>query len=232
MPVFEFDSGDDNLGGETRAWKAKEGESYLMSVLWWPGSEEGTPNLSAKSPKFSGSQRHFKNGVGYFLNKGPEYTKIAGGKPSQAIVTLVALWPINSKGQLDKARVLEKDYEVKPWVFSKAKYTVLKTRHAEFPLGQHDLKITCTDTQYQTLDISPSKNCLFRQLQETEDAALQAIYKDITNKVQLMLPDIDSHMGRDIPLDELREAFGLAVSAPSAGLTSDVEIDDLLDDLG
>jgi len=231
MPVFEFDSGDDNLGGDIRAWKAKEGEKYHISVVWWPGSEEGTPDLDAKSPRFSGALRHYKAGVGYFLNKGAEYTKLAAEKPSQAIVTIIALWPINSKGQVDKARLMEKEYDIRPWVFSRQKYGILKTRHAEFPLGEHDLKIKCEDTQYQSLDISPAKNNLFRQLQSSTEPKLKEVFEDIVKKAQELITDIDSHMGRDMTLDELREALGLSVSKPAESLTSDVEIDELLDDL-
>jgi len=231
MPVFEFDSGDDSLGGEVRAWKGKEGESYHISMVWWPGSEDGTPDLDAKSPRFSGGMRHFHKDCGYFMNHGPEYTKLAGKKPTQAIVTIIVLWPLAARGMVDKERLRNKEYQVRPWVFSRQKYGILKIRHSEFPLGEHDLKVKCEDTQFQTLDISPAKNNLLRQLQSSEDVVLQEIYKDIIKKVQELVPDIDSHMGQDLSLDEVREKLGLSVSKPVESHTSDVEIDELIDDI-
>lgn len=231
MGVFGFDTGDDDFGGEIRSWKAKEGEKYHISLGWWPGSEEGDPDLDAKSPRFSGAMRHFHKDAGYFINHGPEYTKLAGKKPTQAIVTIIILWPLNSKGAVSKERLLEKEYQVRPWVFSRQKYSILKTRHAEFPLGEHDLKVKCEDTQYQTLDISPAKNNLLRQLKTSDDPALREIYKDIISRIQEMIPDIDAHMGQDLSLDELREKLGQPVSKPADSLTSDVEIDELIDEI-
>jgi len=46
-----------------------------------------------------------------------------------------------------------------------------------------------------------------------------------------LAPDIDDNMGQDLSLDELKEKLGMEVSAPASSLASDVEIDDLIDDI-
>jgi len=107
---FGFGVDDDAISsGKFERFKAKENESYRVSFVWWPLNPDGRPNLDAPSPRFIGAKRHYVQGVGYFLSKGPEYDKIAGGAPKSQIATVIAIWPTDRKGQLDKTRFTQGD---------------------------------------------------------------------------------------------------------------------------
>ena len=170
---FGFGSGDENLGSKGKKFKGKQDEKYRISFVYWPGMLEGTPNLDADSPKFVGAKRLYMQGVGYFLDKGPEWVKLAGEASRMQVVTLICVWPTDSNGQLDKPKFQDNKFSVMAWVMSTDKYQNIKQNHSEWPLGKHDLTLHCTDAQYQKITTSPCRENLFRVLTE-KDPAVQA----------------------------------------------------------
>ena len=155
---FGFGEGDEQIGSKIKRFKAKEGEKYRISFVWWPGMDEGKPNMDAPTPKFIGCKRLYKAGVGYFIDNGPEFVKLADGPSKMQVATLICLWPTDANGNLDKTGFTEGRFQVMPWIISVDKYKNIEQNHKEFPLGQHDLTVNCTDTQFQNclLYTSPS----------------------------------------------------------------------------
>lgn len=229
---FTFGKGDDKIGQKAKRFKAKEGETYRVSFVAIPEDGEGLPDLSA-NPQFKGCERIYKEGIGYVLVKGPEYTRLLGGTPKQSVATAICVWPTNKKGQLDKQAFAKGEgWQVMPWVFSAIRYKVLETRHDEFPLTEHDLKLVCTDTQYQKMDISPLKNSLFKSLLESEKESARNIAKEIFAEAQSVFSNLENEMARDLTLDEIREKLGGASASPvddSAVADVDGMLDNLLD---
>jgi hypothetical protein len=224
-----FGQNDESIGQKSTKFKLKEGESYRLSFAWWPGSESSQPDLNAPSPKFIGAKRLYMNGVGYFLDKGPEYTKIAGQASKMVIATIVAVWPTDQRGGLDKERFARGDVRVMPWIFSQDKYKMFQQNHSEFPLGQHDLTVSCTDTQYQKITVSPCRESLFRKLLDANNRE-KAPLSSILAGVQQIAANLQAEIARDMTLDQIRTALGQGGAAPTAraagGTTAD--IDDLL----
>lgn len=235
---FGFDSGDESLsGGKFERFKAKEGETYRMSFVWWE-LVNGKPNLDAPSPRFVGAKRFFIPNVGYILDRGPEFAKLAGGPSKPTIATVIGLWPTDRKGNLDKARFAQGDVDVKPWVFSQDKYDQLKRRHGEFPFGQFDLSVACTDTQFQKMDLSPCRENLFRKVLENDK--LSAIAEAILAKTASIVGanaqgepvGLRGIIARDMTIDKVREKLGVSGgSAASLGPETTSQVDDILNDL-
>lgn len=232
---FGFDAGDESLqGGKFERFKAKEGETYRISFVWWD-VKDGKPFLDAPSPKFVGAKRFFIPNVGYILDRGPEFAKIAGGPSKPTIATIVAIWPTDRKGSLDKNRFAQGEVDVKPWVFSQDKYDQLKRRHTEFPFGQYDLSVACTDTQFQKMDLSPCRENLFRKVLETDK--LRSLGEGILAKVAAIVGanaqgepiGLRTIIARDMTIDKVREKLGGAVVTHTPETTS--QVDDLLDDI-
>lgn len=244
---FGFDQGDESLGGgKFERFKAKEGETYRMSFVWWE-MKDGKPQLEVMkdghsepaSPKFVGAKRFFIPNVGYILDRGPEFAKIAGGPSKPTIATVIALWPTDRKGNLDKNRFAQGEVDVKPWVFSQDKYDGLKRRHGEFPFGQYDLSVACTDTQFQKMDLSPCRENLFRKVLESDklkaisDAVLAKVAAIVGANAQGEPMGLRGIIARDMTIDKVREKLGGGsgggLSTNTAGTTS--QVDDLLNDL-
>lgn len=228
---FGFGSGDDNLGNKSKRFKAKEGEKYRVSFVWWPGMDVGKPDMEVATPKFIGCKRLYLQGVGYFIDKGPEFVKIAGGTPSKMYAaTLICKWPTDSNGNLDKARFQNGEFSVMPWIFSTDKYRNIEQNHREFPLGQHDLTIACTDTQYQKMTLSPCRENLFRKLLEKEKAG------PVIEATRQLLSSINTELAQDLTIEQIRERLNRTGGSPVAGggsapAANSADFDNMLDDI-
>jgi len=235
---FGFGRDDGGIGQKSNKFKAEQGKTYRVSFAWWTINEDGSMNLDAPTPEFVGAMRHYKEGVGYFLNKGPEYTALAGDAPKQAIGTVIIVWPTDSKGDLDKNRLANDDgIDVMPWIFSADKYKQFGQIHGEFPVGEHDVKINCTDTQYQKMTFAPCKDSILRKLAENPKA--KPIIDRILGKVSEIAGSLKNEIARDMTLDQIREKLsggggGFAKKGGNAGMAGSVvgeNIDDLVDNL-
>lgn len=228
-----FGQNDENLGSKSNRFKAKEGEKYRISFGLWAGLEDGKPNLDAPTPRFIGVKRLYIQGAGYFIDKGPEYVKLAGGPSKMAIGTIIIVWPTDSAGTLDKGRFQNGDFKVCEWIISVDKYRNIEQNHAEFPLGQHDLTLSCTDTQYQKITISPCRENLFRKILEKDGERAAKIIESIKAAAE----NLQSSMAADLTIDQIREKLGRGNASSPTGRASGTsgasgaDFDNMLDDI-
>lgn len=212
---FGFGQNDEVASGKTQKYKGETGKTDRISFVWWE-VVDGKPVLDAKSPKFIGAKRNYLPNVGYFLNKGPEYTKIAGEQPKTQIATIIAVWPTSKDGDLDKSRL--KDVRVMPWIFSSDKYENLKRRHNQFHVGKHDILATCTAADFQKMDFVPCTESIFATLLNSDKEPARKIAETILAKVAAIASNISNDIARDLTLDQIREKLtGSSGSGPVAG---------------
>lgn len=212
MAEFTIGEGDDGIANKNKRFKCKEGEKYRISFAYWPGMAEGTPTLSEESqaPKFIACKRLFLQGVGYFVDKGPEFVKIAGGAASKMqIATVIIKWPLDRDGQVDVGAIKDKKFQVLPWIFSADKYKVIEQNHREFPLNKHDLNLACTDTQYQKLTISPCRESLFKKLYDAREKD-PSITNALIAATQEAIRDLPGELAQDLTMDQIREKLSRA----------------------
>jgi hypothetical protein len=234
---FGFGRDDGNIGQKNNKFKAEQGRTYRISFAWWSGLDEDKLEFDSPTPEFVGALRHYKEGVGYILNKGPEYTKLLG-PPKQSIGTIIIVWPTDSKGEPDKTRLGAGDFDVMPWIFSGDKYKQFAQIHSEFHVGQHDVKATCTDTQYQKMTFAPCKESILRKLLSTPKTA-EKFKDEIIARVKDIASSIQNDIAREATLDEIREKLSGSPSGGGGGFTQSgpgseavaEDIDDLVDGL-
>jgi len=228
---FGFGENEDSLPQRAKRFKGKEGENYRVSFIWWPGLEDGTPDMDAATPKFVAVTRCYIAGVGYVIHKGPEWTKLAGGnQPKLAIATIIVVWPTTKDGGLDKDGFRQGKFDVLPWVFPQAKYDAIRPIHREFPLGQSDMTIRCTDSQYQKMDFSPCRDNLLRKILEAGDKQ-EDMKKRLINEASKIAATIREELARDMTLDQAREKMtGTSAAQPVAAAASE-DVDNMLDDI-
>jgi len=231
MQEFGFGEGDDKVGAKSKRFKAKEGEKYRVSFVWWPGADKGTPNMDAPTPKFIGCKRLYLQGVGYFMDKGPEFVKIAGVASKMYVATLICRWPTDQNGALNKGRFQNGDFQVQPWIMSTDKYRNIEQNHVEFPLGTHDLSLACTDTQYQKITLSPCRLNLFRELCEKDPAKAAPIIEATKEGIR----EIGDELAQDLTIEQIRERLnksGGGSGMPAGVSASDNKnFDSMLDDI-
>lgn len=224
---FTIGTGDNHVGNKAKRFKGKEGETYRVSFVWV--STDANGNLS---PRFTGADRHYLQGVGYFLHKGPEYAKLAGGPPKQAVATIICVWPTDKKGRLNAEQFKAGEgFQVMPWVFSPDKYEQIARRHEEWPLTDYDLTLACTDTQYQKMDLSPARENLFKKLADSDKPGAKAIADRILQEVANVEKNLRNDIARDLTLDQIREKLGGGGSTTGGPATTADNVEGLLDDL-
>lgn len=223
---FGFGDGDKALSRKTKKFDPEAGKTYLVSFVWYREyNADGTPNLS-KNLRFTNCERIYKEGLGYFLYKGPAYSEF--GKPKTAIATVIAVWPTDNKGNADTSRLQE--VEVLPWIFSSDKYEILARVNEKFPLVKTDVTITCTDSKFKKITITPDNTSVMDLLRKSDKPAAQSLLKGIYADVDAIAGNIRRDLARDLSLDEIREKLGMDVASPTSSRVSK-DADGLLDDL-
>lgn len=233
MPIkeFGFDSGDESIGSKGNRLKLKEGESYRLSFVWFKGLEDSKPLLDEPTPKFIACNRFYVPGVGYFVDNGPEFARLAGVPSKTIIGTVVCQWPTDRNGMLDKTRFAAGEFSMKAWTISQDKYKNIKQISSEFPLGKHDITVACTDTQFQKITVSPCKESLFRKLYENGKASL------ILASAIEVVSELPRDLAQDLTLDQVREKMGKGGTGPMGGgsgsraSNTSPEFDNMLDDI-
>jgi len=226
--LIGFGQNDNKVLRKTNNFKAQGGNSYHLSLAWWPGFEGGNLDFEATSPHFMAKNRVYIKGVGYVVATGSEFNEIAGNTPRTAIATIVVKWPTDKKGALNKAALKNGDYEVLIWVMGRDKYSQLADIHAESSFGEGDLKVSCTDTNFQKMTFIPKRNNLLKTLVDANNP----IAKDILEQVKGLASEVENSIGRNLTLDSVREKLGMEVEGvTTGGLNADIgDIDDVIDD--
>ena len=237
---FGFGQNDDALSTRIDKFKGEKGVTYRLGFAYWPGMEEN-PDFSAVNmkpaegqseesltPKFVGAPRHYIPGVGYLINKGPEFTKLAGKEPKTMVATFVVVWPLE-KGKPTKSSLFGSNPKVMPWIFSMDKYERLRKMHQSgYPFWDWDLSAECEDAQFQKFNFLPAKDNILKTMLASSSEEGQALGRYVVDRVRAMAPNLARQIGMDLTLDQLRERMGQEVATPVGDTASAGEVDDLI----
>lgn len=240
--TFGFGQNDTGIGSKVDKFKGEKGRAYRIGFAWWPGIEKdgfSAANLTptegqedALTPRFVRANRNFIEGVGYVINKGPEFTALAGNtQPKTMIGTLIIVWPLGKNNQPTKESLFSKLPDVMPWIFSGDKYEKLKKMHLSgYQMYDWDIQADCEDAQFQKFNFLPAKSCLFKEMLKASNAQSKEVVDHILTQVRLLAPQLPRDMGQDLTIDQLREKLGQSVSTPLGGsaVSGDKEVDDIL----
>jgi hypothetical protein len=236
MAVSTFTPGenDSSIGQRITRFKGETGRSYLVSfVSFTKYNEDGTPATDA-GPAFASASRIYKAGVGNVLvddSNRSVLESLLKKEAKQYIGTVLCVWPTNKDGDLDvESFKAGKGFKVMPWIFSAARYPDIARLHKKFPLQSHDLTMTCSDATYQNFTmVSDPKSCL-RLYLDSKNENFRAVGAKIVEESRRLFDKIGREFGREMTVDEVREALGEEVSSPT-GTKSNKSIDQALDDL-
>lgn len=222
---FGFGEGDNKVGKKSKKFDPETGRTYRASFVWFKKmNSDGTPDADA-GVKFTGCERCYKQNVGYFLYKGPGYSEF--GTPKQAVATIIAVWPTDSKGKVEAGRLA--DVQIMPWIFSADKYEDLSRQNDRYALTSVDYAITCTDSKYKKMTFAPEKECLMTKLLTSGKDDLIGIAKGVLNEVSFVAENIKRELARDLSIDQIREIVSGLESSPSDRNRNSADVDSLLD---
>ena len=193
--------------------------------------------MDQAGPIFVKEDANFIPNVGYVINKGPEYTKLAGGEaPRSRIGSVIVVWPTDKQGTVDKSALQRGEMEILPWIISGDKFVSLKAINKEFPFGSHDFTLNCSDGQFQKMTFTPCRESLLKSLLGNPKA--KEITDTLIAKAQSIAGNINDHIGREMTIQQIRDKLaggggggGGSVSPVDTMASGDVDsmVDNLLD---
>lgn len=217
---------DDNkvlTGGRPERYKGTKNHTDRIAMVYFYKDEEGNYRMEeGDTPKFKMANYHYAPGLGYIAAKG-EYTTQKFGPPKRRIGTFVLKYTTDRNGSLKKGSdgkpIL--DFEVLEWQFGEDKYRLLATIHDEFPLTTHDIKVTCTDDQYQKLSFTA---CNGKALWQRSDK--------LRNQILERVSDMEHQLSlcRDVSIQDIKDHFNEGDDV-IPDVSSDVDYDDLMEGL-
>jgi len=236
MPVttFTFGQDDNNISKKVTRFKGETGRTYLVSfVSFTDYGEDGLPAEGA-NPAFASAHRIYRQGVGHVIVDDANKSAMEALLKKEArhyVGTVLCVWPTDRQGELDVESFKKgKGYKIMPWILSATRYPDLARCHKKFPLPKHDLSMTCSDGQYQSFTMVSDPKCCLRMYLDSKNEGFQKIGANIVAEARKVFDKIGREFGREMTLDEVREALGEEVSSPTNS-TSAEQMESMLDDL-
>lgn len=228
--IFEMGFGvnDEETKNTSDKFKAKKGETYRVSFAHWPLKDDGSLDIASPTPLFKSGKRLYHPNVGYFLDHGPEFQRLADGKPGKLqIATVIVVWPLKEDQEIDKEKITQGKFQVLTWVISKDKYTELATKHRKRHFGSHDLEIYCEDEKFQKMKFDTYNESILKGLLESENPKTQKLTSTLSSKIQNAALNLDSQIARDLSLEDIKAKLSGEPSAPVANKSASAsEVDD------
>lgn len=141
-------------------------------------------------------------------------------EPAQKrIGCVVVQYATNKQGDLEQPF----RWQVKQWVFSGKKYEDLRGVNSEWPLADHDVKVTCIEDNYQQLKYVACKNAAWTLKPEIRD--------QIVNEATAALKRL--YLGSKLDNDQLRELLGMESegSVVASDPTSEADLDNIMNQI-
>lgn len=203
LETFGFEN-EDIKGGMFEKYKGKKNEIHRNAIVY-------------TDPKamFVGSKIHFKDR--FFLCKKGKCCDILGPSKWRVGATLI-------KYATDKLGNVKKPfaYELLPWIFSEQTYLKLKTVNGEFPLASHDIKVACTNEEYQHLDITPCNESIW--------TAKDPVKKVVLEQAKPIWDFIKKSIASDLSTEEINELLGIS-GVVGSDPTQKLDLDNVLDNV-
>lgn len=197
VETFGFEN-EEIKGGIYDKYKGKKGEVHRIGIVY-------------TDPKamFAGAKIHFN--TRFFLCKKSICCEKLG-PPKWRVGAVLCKYSTDRSGNLRTPFA----YELLPWMFSEQTYMKLKNVNAEFPLATHDIKISCTNDEYQHLDITPCNEIIWT----TKDA----LKKQVLEEAKPIWEYVKRGLASDLSVEEIKELLGLSTGGgqdPTTNLNLD-----------
>lgn len=235
---FSFGENDRKMDRKPKRFKAEKDKKYRVSFVTWPTDSEGKPiftdaNGENTNPRFLGCERHWVDKVGYVVSDGPDYVTNFG-KAKLCVGTVIAVWPIDGKGELLKNALHE--VQVLPFLIDTYKYQTLRDLQADFSFADTDLQITCTDEKFQKYSFANKKLNMYRELSKKENPELVEITTRIRTEANEIFKALPDEMAKKMTMEDIAKALNGPAGLPSASASStpsvsSADIEDTLADL-
>jgi hypothetical protein len=190
MEVFGTER-DDIQGSKFQKYQGIEGQTDRVAIIPFEGKKY-----------FKGAKTHFKDRI-FLCKSTPQKKEIccthsyAGNNPEYRMAGVVVIYDLAMKDGKPKL----KGYQLLPWFFKATMYQKLVKADQEFPLDSHDIKLTCRNKEFQTIDVQSCKDCIWVSNPELK--------KKILEEAAPIFEQIPRGIGADLGITEIHEQLGI-----------------------
>lgn len=130
------------------------------------------------------------------------------GEARKRFAVPIIQYVTNQKGEF----VRPVNFQLKVWIFSAGIFSTLQDINKEHPLATHDVKVKCTEPQYQKMEIVPAAESMVAnaKFQELHGAGLRAWLDAIQSELRRAI-------GRDMSDEEIDKQLGNPAQTVAAG---------------
>jgi len=203
MAVEDIDIDDESIvDSKSEKYKGRQGYTDRIGLIL----DEGI--------KFKKAMTHYGFNTHFLCKRG--FCCEVAPKPSEPRIGCIVIhYRTDKHGGIEKPFA----YELKPWIFSEKKYLQLRRVNEEWPLTEHDLKVTCQEQKYQQLEFTSCKEAFWRKSEKLK--------KDVLEQAKVMIAKL--WFGKDLSNEELKELAGMEVEGVDGSDTSDEVSEDYSD---
>jgi hypothetical protein len=187
-----------------------------------PDELEPADLLDTSEARFKLVSSSYKEGLGYVAwpkNLPPDEERVwkkLGEKKDYAI-SVVLVYPTDREGEVDRDR-LAKGWKVMPWRIGSDKFEVIRKINKGLledggSISRMDLNVSCTDTGFQKLTITPASQAIYLKN--------ETLKKMVLAKAELLYSKLNPF--RELSTEQLREKLGMspAIVAPGSDANED-----------
>jgi hypothetical protein len=208
---------DDIQGNRFQKLKMKTDDEIRAGIVFF--DEEG-------KKMFLGAKVHTKKDMKTFLCKSQKDKKeiccthtYEANMPKYHIGCILISYVL---GKDTTGKIKLKEYGLTPWLFWEKTYQKLVSADKEFPLISHDIKLKCTNGEFQTIDIQSCKESIW--------ASNSELKKKIVEESKALYEQLSRNLGADLSVSEIKEILGIDVSGSDDAAT-DVDLGNVMDSL-
>lgn len=197
---------EDIQGGKFKKFKGKENQTDRVGIIYITEKE-----------MFKGVKAHYKDR--YFLCKSTKEKKeicclhsYEKNRPSYRIGCILVIYDVAT----DKSgKVSLKGYELLPWVFGEKMYGTLSEENKEHPLTGCDLKLKCTNAEYQNFEVHSCKESIWQSNAKLKEKILE--------QASTLFEELPRSLSSDLSITEIKELLGVD-AAGSEDAAADIDL--------
>lgn len=180
--------------------KMKKGDTFRVGIVHF-----------SENKVFVGAKVHIKkNGPSFLCLSTKDKKEICCTHNWEGRIPRYRIGCILVKYQIDNdknGKPVFKGYELVPWIFWESMYNKIVLADKEFPIAKHDIKLHCTNTDYQTIDITSCRESIWTSNSEMKEK----IIKEATP----LLETLKDNIAANLSISEIKELLGLEGDKPS-----------------
>jgi len=213
MAIEEFGTERDDIEpNKFKKYKGKKGNEDRVGILY-PGD--------VPKKMFKGAPCHYKDR--YYLCKSTKGNKeiccthgYDGNTPKYRIGAVLVIYDM----VMSEGKPKLKGFETIPWIFSETMYQKLKSADEEFSLSDHDIKLKCSNEEFQTIDVTICKESIWRSNDKIKTRVMEEASQHFDN--------LAKQIATDFGITEIREQLG--IDAPGMDdAAADVDLESVID---